>query len=109
MLAHEILRSVEWVRGLSGCTRAEDRIRGLPDLTERARRRTEGVVNSRRRDRVEPVGLHIVEMINAIRVCNELAILRALEFHHRTFHRVALVVNDATGDDSVGGCGRRRA
>ena len=109
VLPHEIFRSVQRVRILSSGRRAKGCFRRFPNLAEGTRGRTEGVVNSRRRDGIEAVCLHVFETIEAVRVGDELAVLRALQSDHRAFNWIAVVVNDAAGDHSARGRRRERA
>src|SRR6266511_5868220 len=88
--------------------RPEGCFRRLAYLAEAPRRGTEGIVRSRRRYGVEAVRLNIVKAIEAIRVSDELAVLRASESYHSAFYGHTVVIDDATCDYAVRGCRRER-
>src|SRR5438105_1610610 len=72
-----------------------------PELTETPLHGTEREVSPRRRDRIEPFRLDVVEMIVALCVSYRQTILRPAHAHRRTFDRITVTVKNAARNVTV--------
>src|SRR6184192_3708562 len=72
-----------------------------PELTETPLHGTESEVSPRRRDRIEPIRLDVIEMIVALRVSYRQTILRPAQAHRRAFDRITVTVKNAARNVTV--------
>ncbi len=102
MLAHEILRRVQWIGVITVERSGKRRLRANAKLAEGTFRRTKAVVRPRRRDRVEASCLNVIKTIVAVGVRYSLTRLSAAQVHYRAGQRRAMSCSDCAGYDSVG-------